>query len=156
MAAFSSILLGVGLATAAAGSVVQYSAQNRAAARSERLSQASQDLQNRQIAVQEQRQKRQAYRDMLKAQAVSEANAGAQGGLASSALSGGLAQAANSFGQTNLNITENANFQREGAALSAANQRTRVDQSGSLISSIGNGISSLSQTRTVQNMGRLI
>jgi hypothetical protein len=145
-------LIAASTAAAVVGQQQAANAQNKAARTSTYLGEMNNQLQQQQLAVSEQRQKRQAFRDMLKAQAVTETNANAQGGMASSALGGGLAQASNSYGQTMGNITENTQFQQSAANISAASSANRPKAgAGGVFQAISGGIGALANTKFAQN-----
>jgi len=103
MAALSTIIMAAGLAVSTAGTVSAISESNR----SNKLQKQSLELQRNQAEIEAGRSRRQAYRDMLKAQSVSETNAAVSGGSVSSSLEGGIAQAANSGLQSTRDINQN-------------------------------------------------
>lgn len=149
MAAITSILTGIGLAVSAAGTVAGIQ-QGQAQAKSAK---AAMDIQQRQNEVEAQRGRRQIYRDMLAAQAKSEAAAANQGGLAGSALQGGLNQAANSGTQSQADLNQNL-------ATSTALYQNKRSQVGSgntaqALSSIGGGLTTLGQSNLIKNIGTL-
>ena len=137
MAAISSIIAAAGLAISAAGTVAAVSEQQKSA----KLQKQSIAVQQNQMELEAGRSRRQVYRDMLKAQAMSESTAAAQGGLASSALEGGISQAANSGFQSTRDINQNADNARQ--MFSLKQQSIGIGQNSSLLYGIGKGVTSL-------------
>jgi predicted ribosomally synthesized peptide with SipW-like signal peptide len=137
MAAVSTIIGAAGLAISAAGTAAAFSEQQK----SNKLQARAIEVQRNQAEIEAGRARRQVYRDMLKAQAQSETSAAAQGGLASSALAGGLSQASNTAMQSGRDTNQN---------LSTANQlfdlrrsSIGIGQTSSLLNNVGRGVSSL-------------
>lgn len=137
-AATTAILGGLSLAVTAAGTVAAISEQQK----SNKMQKQAIDIQRNQAELEAGRQRRQVYRDMLKAQATSETNAAASGGLASSSLQGGLAQATNSGFQSTRDINENQiNANRMFDVKRAS---VGIGQTSNILMGIGKGLSSLS------------
>lgn len=138
MAVATSIILGAAsLAVTAAGTAAAYSEQQR----SNKLQSRAIEVQRNQAEIEAGRQRRQVYRDMLKAQATSEASAAAQGGLASSALAGGLSQAANTGLQSGRDTNQNLSTANQLFDLRRAS--IGIGQTSSLLNNVGRGMSSL-------------
>lgn len=133
MAAFSSIIAGIGLAAGAAGTAVQMSGQKQAqkgAERAEKLREAQMNLDN-------QRSKRQIIRQSVAARAAALSGATAQGAQQSSGAIGGQQQVTSEAGQSVLAGDQNAQL---GASMFSANRQISAGQTRS---SFGSGISSL-------------
>jgi predicted ribosomally synthesized peptide with SipW-like signal peptide len=135
--ATSTIIGAAGLALSAAGTVAAFSEQQK----SNKLQARAIEVQRNQAEIEAGRARRQVYRDMLKAQAQSEASAAAQGGLASSALAGGLSQAANSGLQSGRDINQNLNSANQLFDLKKSS--IGIGQTSSLLNNAGRGMSSL-------------
>ncbi len=143
MAAFSTIIAGVGLALGAAGTAVQYAGQKKAqagAARAERIREAQSTIENT-------RQQRSIVRQALQARAAATSNAATQGAALGSGLQGGLAQIQGTAGSASV-----ASNQNQGLALNMfdANRTISAGQSqaslGSGLSSLGGGLVQNSET----------
>lgn len=133
MAAFSSIIAGVGLAAGLAGTAVQYVGQKQAqkgAEKAERLREAQMNLDN-------QRSRRQIIRQAVSARAASLSGATAQGAQDSSGLVGGQQQITSEAGQS---ILSNRQNQQLGQGMFSANRQISA---GNSLASAGSGISSL-------------
>lgn len=133
MAAFSSIIAGVGLAAGLAGTAVQYMGQKTAqkgAERAERLREAQMNLDN-------QRSRRQIIRQAVAARATSLSNSTSQGAQESSGGIGGQQQITSEAGQSILSNNQN---QQLGQGMFAANRQISA---GNSQASLGSGISSL-------------
>lgn len=138
MAAISTLIAAAGLAVTAAGTAAAYSEQQK----SNKIQKQALQVQQNQAEIEAGRSRRQTYRDMLKAQATSETNAAAQGGLASSALEGGIAQAANSGLQSTRDTNQNLDTAKQLYSLKS--QSIGIGQNSNLLYGIGKGMSSLS------------
>ena len=94
--ATSTIIAGIGLAAAAAGTAVQYAGQVKAQEASEK----QEDLRQQQMQLTAKRQRRQAVREMLINQALAKSNAAVQGvQQGDTSVQGAQAQQFNSAGQ---------------------------------------------------------
>lgn len=149
MAAITSLIAGIGLAVSAAGTVAGIK-QGQEAAKSQKQ---AMDIQQRQNEVEAQRGRRQIYRDMLAAQAKSEAAAANQGGLASSALAGGLSQAANSGAQSQADL--NQNLATSNALYQNKRSQIGSGQTAQTLNAIGGGLTSLGQSNLIKNVGSI-
>lgn len=137
MGAISTILAATGLAITAAGTAASVMEQQK----SGKLQKQSIEVQKNQMELEAGRSRRQVYRDMVKAQATSEASAAAQGGLASSSLEGGLAQAANSGQQGTRDINQNTENARQMFNLKSAS--IGIGQTSSMLYGVGKGLTGL-------------
>lgn len=143
MAAITTAITAVGVAAGIAGTVMNYQAQKRQAA-----------LQNRQIDVQEEgakieaaRQRRQIFRDVLRAQATSESTAAAGNATEGSGLAGGLMQAANSGAQSTRDVNQNLGMALNLSSLQKQSLNTGQAEAG-LVSGLGSGLQSIGSTLT--------
>lgn len=142
----STALAGLGAVATAAGAVASYAGQQQAAGAQKKALAA----QEQQANLEQSRQRRQVFRDMLKAQAMTEVAGAGSGAMGSSAVAGGLATASNSFLQSTRDLNQNSEL---GAASFAA-QRSAVGAGnmGSLLGNIGSGLSSLSNSSFIRNL----
>lgn len=140
MAAISTIIAAAGLAVTAAGTAASVMEQQK----SGKLQKQAIQVQQNQAEIEAGRSRRSIYRDMVKAQAMSETNAAAQGGLVSSALEGGLAQAANTGLQSGRDT--NQNLSTANQLFNLKSQSVGIGQTSNLLYGIGRGMSSLSGT----------
>jgi hypothetical protein len=139
MAALTPLVLGgLSLAVTAAGTAASIAEQQK----SNKMQKQAIEIQRNQADLEAGRSRRQVYRDMLKAQASSETNAAASGGLASSSLQGGLAQATNSGFQSTRDI--NQNQQNANRMFDVKSASVGIGQTSNILNGIGKGLSSLS------------
>jgi len=141
--ALTTALAVASVAATAAGTVASYSAQKQQT----EIAQKQIRAQSQGAKIEAARQRRQAYRDMLRAQAASEVSAAAGGATEGSGLAGGLAQAANSNKQTqtgiNTELATNLNMARMQGAMLDARQN---EADGRFITSIGESLGSFNKT----------
>jgi len=122
----TTALSAAGVGLSAFGTITSYQASKKQA-----------DIQEQQMALEADRHRRSAYRDMLRSQAMSEvagANAGALGG---SGVMGGLNQAANSGLQSIRDTNQNEQLSHQSFGAS------RQQALGGSMQSLGSGLSSL-------------
>ena len=145
MPAISTIIAGIGLAVAAAGAVTQYIGSQQVA-----TSQARQEqIRQQQMTLEAERQRREAYRKMIVAQAQGTNNAANQGANATdSSVVGGLAQATGIGNQSFKDISQN---QTQANALFAEN---RLEANGRGMMGLGSAVSSFGSGVT-QNSGAI-
>ena len=148
--AIATAIMAIGTAIAGVGTVAGIIHNSQMASAQKRAS----ALQERQAEVEAARGRRQAYRDMLKAQAMSETAAAAKGASLSSSLEGGLAQAANSGFQNISQINENLDYSKKLNKIktSALTSGTGLFASGA--KEIGSGLVSLGSS-SLFNSGTL-
>lgn len=147
MPVISTVIGALGVGISAVGAIKGYQAgREQAKAQKNQIA-----LQQRQADLEASRTKRQTYRDMLKAQALTEVAAASSGATGSSSEEGGLAQAANSSGQSSRDVNQNQEIGVLGAANSA--RVAGNGNSASAISAIGSGLTSLSGTGLVRSLG---
>lgn len=145
-----SLVIGaIATAAAVAGTVVQYNAAKDQAKANKKIAQ----IQTEQASTDNQRYKRQVYRQMLQAQAQSEAAGAAQGGTYGSAVAGGVNQAAGSALTSQADSNTNFEFARQ---IGTQQQKIASAQGqgalGSAISSLGGALSK--STGTITKIGQ--
>lgn len=122
-----SAIIGIAsVAASAAGTILSYNA-----------SQKSADIEERKMELEADRHRRQAYRNMLRAQADSESAGASAGALASSGPMGGINQAANSGAQSIRDTNQNEQLSHEQYSA------RRQEALGGMVSGIGSGLGSL-------------
>lgn len=136
MAAFSTIIAGVGIAAAVAGSAVSVNASNQATAASKR----AEALRERQMQLEAARSRRQVVRNMLRARSAALVGATAQGASGGSGLAGGYGQIGQQSGENMTGINQGTEI---GAGIFSANRDYANAQS---LVSFGQGLSSLGGT----------
>ena len=143
----ATAITAIGVGLSAVGTFKGIQAQQKA----NNLQKQAMDVQQRQSDLEAMRARRQVYRDMVKAQAMSEVNAAAQGGLASSALQGGLAQASSSGMQSQVAI--NQNQQNAQSLYRIRRASVGLGDDAAAMKSIGSGLTSLGQSKFIQTIG---
>lgn len=146
MATVSTIIAGIGLGVSAAGTVAGIAGQQAQASAQKKAIGA----QERQADLEQGRQRRQVYRDMLKAQAMTEVAGAGSGALGSSAVGGGLAQAANSGAQSQRDINQNAELGAIG--FSAQRQAAGAMGTANMLRDIGGGLTSLGGSSFIRSL----
>ena len=119
MAAFSSLIMGVGLATSLAGSFMQASAQSKMAKEQSAASKRAEDARQQQMQLDASRRRRQAVRDSMLARSQAMAVGTAQGASQGSSVAGAMAQAT-ATGFQNQQTTQSAEIL--GAEVFSANR----------------------------------
>lgn len=136
MAALTSILIGVGLAASAAGTVMNAQAQQKQA----KAQQKAENARQRAMNLDAQRRRRQVVREMQQARALALASANQQGAAApgSSALGGAYGQISGQAGTNILGINQNQELGNQVfAANREAGQAATQGAFGGAIESIG-------------------
>lgn len=133
MAAISTIIAGIGLAVGVAGTAVQVIGANQQAAAAKR----AEDLRERQMNLEAQRQRRQAIRNALRARSIALTSATSQNAEGGSGLQGGFAQIGQQLGSNLQGINQSTEI---GAGIFQAN---RDSAGASSLVSFGSGLSSL-------------
>lgn len=133
MAAFSSILIGVGVALSAAGTITGVIGARKQA---KAMAQAEQ-LRKRQMELESQRSRRETVRKMVAARSVALSNATSQGAQGGSGLQGGFAQIASQGTSQLLALNQNTEI---GRGIFDAN--ARADRAGGMVAT-GQGMQSL-------------
>lgn len=156
MAAFSSIALGLGIATSVGGTIAGASAQSKMAAGQREASQRAEDARQQQMSLDADRRRRQAFRESLLARSTALTVGTAQNASQGSGVAGGMAQAtATGYqNQQTINSAENIGgriFQanRDYAAVTAQGQ-SRMAFAGAM-SSVGNAL--MSNAGTINRLG---
>lgn len=133
MAAFTTIIAGIGVAAGIAGTVMQMQGQRKAAKAQERAERIRESQSN----LETMREQRQARRQALIARATALSNASSQGADSGTGLQGGYGQVQGEVGNTLVASNQNREL---GSAMFAANRDYARAQSQA---SFGSGISSL-------------
>lgn len=133
---FGLIFGAIGAVASIAGAFVQAKGAADASAASKR----AEDLRERQMNLESASQRRQVYRNVLRARAFSLVTAGSKGASSGSALSGSLGQITNQGAENTRGVNQGQSI---GAGIFTAN-RDIADAQG--MAAWGGGLSSLGQT----------
>jgi len=137
----ATAITAIGVAAGAVGTGLSYSASQRQEAAIKKQNEMEND-----------RRKRQAYREALGAMAMSEAAAANQGGLGGSGLQGGLAQAMSAAGATQSYSNQNLAVANQiSDARSQANMGQMVGGIGGALVSLGGSV--VNQQQRLNRLG---